>query len=94
MLEQIPAENLPSQFGGNCRCGGGCELSDEGPWQDPQWLGPQAKSDTAITGKKEKGSSSFTTTPTITTTATSSTFDSALDPPPEWQDNKTLTAQT
>ena len=40
LLEQIPAENLPSQFGGACRCPGGCELSDEGPWQDPQWLGP------------------------------------------------------
>jgi CRAL/TRIO domain len=43
LLQQIPAENLPSQFGGDCRCKGGCELSDEGPWQDPQWLGPQEK---------------------------------------------------
>ena len=41
MLEQIAPENLPSQFGGTCRCKGGCELSDDGPWQDPQWLGPQ-----------------------------------------------------
>ena len=34
---------MPSQFGGVCRCKGGCELSDEGPWQDPQWLGLQEK---------------------------------------------------
>jgi hypothetical protein len=40
-LAQIPAENLPSQFGGKCRCQGGCELSDEGPWQDPQYLSPR-----------------------------------------------------
>jgi len=41
LLQQIPAENLPSNFGGTCRCPGGCELSDEGPWQDPKWLAPQ-----------------------------------------------------
>ena len=40
LLQQIPADNLPSNFGGNCRCPGGCELSDEGPWQDPKWLAP------------------------------------------------------
>jgi len=40
LLQQIPAENLPSNFGGTCRCPGGCELSDEGPWQDPKWLAP------------------------------------------------------
>jgi hypothetical protein len=39
LLKQIPKENLPSKFGGECRCQGGCELSDAGPWQDPQWLG-------------------------------------------------------
>jgi hypothetical protein len=43
LLQQIPADNLPSQFGGNCRCPGGCELSDDGPWQDPQWLAPTQK---------------------------------------------------
>jgi|SRR5579859_3694517 len=43
LLKQIPKENLPSKFGGECRCPGGCELSDAGPWQDPQWLGPQEK---------------------------------------------------
>ena len=37
LLQQIPAENLPSQFGGLCQCPGGCELSDEGPWRDPEW---------------------------------------------------------
>lgn len=42
LLAQIPEENLPAQFGGTCRCPGGCELSDAGPWQDSQWLDPKA----------------------------------------------------
>ncbi|KNG84283.1 sec14 cytosolic factor [Aspergillus nomiae NRRL 13137] len=37
LLEQVPAENLPVDIGGTCQCEGGCELSDQGPWQDPQW---------------------------------------------------------
>lgn len=37
LLAQIPAENLPKEFGGTCECEGGCFLSDAGPWQDPQW---------------------------------------------------------
>ena len=40
LLAQVPAENLPKQFGGTCACPGGCELSDAGPWQDPQWVKP------------------------------------------------------
>lgn len=32
LLEQIPAENLPIEFGGTCKCVGGCSLSDAGPW--------------------------------------------------------------
>ena len=43
LLAQIPAENLPVQFGGMCRCPGGCELSDAGPWQDPQFLSPKQR---------------------------------------------------
>lgn len=36
LLEQIPKENLPSEFGGDCRCPGGCALSDQGPCKDIQ----------------------------------------------------------
>jgi len=32
LLKQIPAENLPKEFGGACTCRGGCSLSDAGPW--------------------------------------------------------------
>jgi hypothetical protein len=38
LLAQIPAENLPKEFGGTCECEGGCQLSDAGPWEDPQWV--------------------------------------------------------
>ena len=37
LLEQVPAENLPVQFGGTCECPGGCELSDMGPWREDEW---------------------------------------------------------
>ena len=40
LLAQVPAENLPKIFGGTCDCPGGCALSDEGPWTDPQWTKP------------------------------------------------------
>ncbi|THH05806.1 hypothetical protein EW145_g4537 [Phellinidium pouzarii] len=32
LLTQIPAENLPVEFGGLCACPGGCAMSDAGPW--------------------------------------------------------------
>ncbi|KAL4264398.1 Phosphatidylinositol/phosphatidylcholine transfer [Pleurotus pulmonarius] len=32
LLKQIPAENLPVEFGGQCKCPGGCSSSDAGPW--------------------------------------------------------------
>lgn len=38
LLAQIPKENLPKAFGGSCECDGGCMFSDQGPWQDPQWV--------------------------------------------------------
>jgi hypothetical protein len=38
LLAQVPAENLPKQFGGSCDCPGGCALSDAGPWCDQQWV--------------------------------------------------------
>ncbi|QSL64775.1 hypothetical protein MERGE_002077 [Pneumocystis wakefieldiae] len=38
LLEQIPEENLPKILGGTCQCDGGCEFSDAGPWNDPEWM--------------------------------------------------------
>jgi hypothetical protein len=35
LLAQIPKENLPKDFGGECMCPGGCSLSDAGPWNNP-----------------------------------------------------------
>ncbi|KAF2738206.1 SEC14 cytosolic factor [Polyplosphaeria fusca] len=40
LLAQVPAENLPKQFGGTCDCEGGCQLSDAGPWQDATLVKP------------------------------------------------------
>ncbi|RAL10898.1 SEC14 family lipid-binding protein [Aspergillus homomorphus CBS 101889] len=40
LLAQVPIENLPEEFGGTCKCSGGCELSDMGPWQEPEWAKP------------------------------------------------------
>lgn len=40
LLAQVPAENLPAEFGGRCQCSPSCKLSDDGPWQDPQWVRP------------------------------------------------------
>lgn len=40
LLSQVPKENLPKEFGGSCSCPGGCQFSDMGPWQDPQWTRP------------------------------------------------------
>ena len=35
LLAQIPAENLPKEFGGACECEspGGCSMSNAGPWR-------------------------------------------------------------
>lgn len=40
LLAQVPAENLPVEFGGTCQCPGGCALSDMGPWQEAEWTRP------------------------------------------------------
>lgn len=37
LLEQVPKENLPKEFGGTCECEGGCGFSDMGPWQEKEW---------------------------------------------------------
>ncbi|KAF8451101.1 CRAL-TRIO domain-containing protein [Boletus edulis BED1] len=42
LLSQIPAENLPVEFGGKCQCVGGCSLSDVGPWNPQTELNGEA----------------------------------------------------
>jgi len=37
LLKQIPAENLPKQYGGECACAEGCEHSDAGPWHEAEF---------------------------------------------------------
>jgi len=63
LLKQVPAENLPAEFGGTCNCAGGCEFSDFGPWKEAEWAKP-AKWET------ESGVQGSTTTTTTTTTTT------------------------
>ena len=40
LLNEVPAENLPTLFGGTCECEGGCAFSDAGPWTEPEWAKP------------------------------------------------------
>ncbi|OOF96624.1 hypothetical protein ASPCADRAFT_206809 [Aspergillus carbonarius ITEM 5010] len=59
LLAQVPAENLPVEFGGSCSCAGGCELSDMGPWQEsewaktPKWAAPKEETKTEAAVEKE-----------------------------------------
>lgn len=34
---QVLPENLPKRYGGLCECEGGCEFSNAGPWQQPEF---------------------------------------------------------
>ncbi|KAL5353996.1 cytosolic factor, phosphatidylinositol/phosphatidylcholine transfer protein [Pseudogymnoascus australis] len=64
LLAQVPAENLPKQFGGQCDCPGGCGFSDAGPWSEPEFYRPpkwakkegeKKKEDDAIDNTESKG---------------------------------------
>ena len=43
LLSQVPAENLPVEFGGKCKCEGGCQFSDMGPWREEEWKNKEKK---------------------------------------------------
>jgi hypothetical protein len=60
LLKQIPAENLPKAFGGECVCSEGCDKSDAGPWHDPKWANKPAAADNTI---KNEGSAIETPAP-------------------------------
>lgn len=53
---QIALENLPKHLGGTCECEGGCEFSNMGPWQEPEWARPAKweKNATAAPAKAEE----------------------------------------
>lgn len=55
LLAQIPKANLPAEFGGSCKCAGGCQLSDMGPWQEKEWAKPPKWASTQSAGAPKKG---------------------------------------
>ncbi|AET38158.1 phosphatidylinositol/phosphatidylcholine-binding protein Ecym_2428 [Eremothecium cymbalariae DBVPG len=51
LLKQIPAENLPTKFGGKSEVSeadGGLYLSDVGPWRDAKYIGPEGEAPKAF----------------------------------------------
>ncbi|CCF55632.1 hypothetical protein KAFR_0A01940 [Kazachstania africana CBS 2517] len=51
LLKQIPAENLPTKFGGKSEVDeatGGLYLSDIGPWRDAKFIGPEGEAPQAF----------------------------------------------
>ena len=41
LLKQVPIQNLPVKFGGKSESEEGVELADDGPWRDPDLIGPE-----------------------------------------------------
>ncbi|KFZ16625.1 hypothetical protein V501_02128 [Pseudogymnoascus sp. VKM F-4519 (FW-2642)] len=75
LLAQVPAENLPKQFGGSCDCEGGCGFSDAGPWKEaefyrpPKWAkksGEEKKEDAAVIDTTEGKGETVPATATAT----------------------------
>ncbi|EEH17323.1 hypothetical protein PABG_07484 [Paracoccidioides brasiliensis Pb03] len=54
LLAQVPKENLPKEFGGECQCEGGCALSDMGPWQEKEWAREPKWAKKEVHGKKNE----------------------------------------
>jgi len=88
LLSQVPAENLPVQFGGKCACEGSCELSDAGPWREKEWAKPAwweaekgAKSD-AIVNEGGASGEGAPVKPEGTTAAPADDKDAAAAPAP------------
>mgnify|MGYP001161804659 FL=1 len=49
LLKQIPAENLPTKFGGQSEVTEEqLYLNDDGPWRDPQYIGPEGEAPRAF----------------------------------------------
>jgi len=67
LLSQVPKENLPKEFGGDCHCEGGCQLSDAGPCKCCLPLGDgDTGADDGVQGKIRNGQSRRSGPPTTT----------------------------
>ena len=47
LLNHIPADSLPKEFGGTCECPEGCAMSDAGPWAGKVRIGQPSYTSTA-----------------------------------------------
>ncbi|KAG5354645.1 SEC14 cytosolic factor [Yarrowia sp. B02] len=67
LLAQVPAYNLPIKFGGQSTSKIGVELSDDGPWRDPQFVGPEGLA--PVAGERPTGAPSIVSNSSAKSTA-------------------------
>ncbi|VBB87667.1 Phosphatidylinositol / phosphatidylcholine transfer protein [Yarrowia lipolytica] len=71
LLAQVPAYNLPIKFGGQSSSKIGVELSDDGPWRDPQFVGPEGLA--PVAGERPTGAPSIVSNSSTYAKSTAST---------------------
>lgn len=57
LLAQVPPQNLPIKYGGQSTSKIGVELSDDGPWRDPKFVGPEGMA--PVAGERPSGAPSI-----------------------------------
>ncbi|KAG5361251.1 SEC14 cytosolic factor [Yarrowia sp. C11] len=70
LLAQVPGYNLPTNFGGQSTSKIGVELSDDGPWRDPQFVGPEGMA--PVAGERPSGAPSIVSNSSTYAKSTSS----------------------